>query len=435
MSSILANITRPKTSLPMAWNEPGDSNKPDLNKPKNGERDPWDRNNRRPDTAPDLDEILNKIKGIFSSGSNNSNRNSDQSTNNGSPKLGFIPVLIFVGAIGLWAASGIYIVDAGKQGVELVFGKYYRTSTPGLNWRYPSPIGAYRIINTENRFSQKLGTVGPGSDNQMLTKDEAIVDVQIEVQYQITDPQKYWFNVNDPDATLKQVVESAARERVGQTNLDDILTSGRAQLMAEVKALSQLVLDKYGAGITITNMNLQDAQPPNAVQSAFSDAIRSREDEQSRRNQADAYERQVVLEAEGEAAREINNAEGYRDRLIAEATGEASRFNQIYAAYKNAPAVTRMRLYIETMEQVLSKTSKIIMDEQGNNLMLLPIEQMLKGSAGNAPVVQQGLSSAQNSSSVNNLNSNINYSKPSVANPTKPEAGSATGEVRMRTRQ
>ena len=433
MSSILANITRSRTSLPMAWNEPGDSNKPDLNKPKNGERDPWDRNNKRPDAAPDLDEILNKIKGIFSSGSNNGNSN--QTANTTPPKLGFIPIAVIVGALGLWAASGIYTVDAGRQGIELVFGKYHKTSAPGLNWRYPSPIGAYKIIDTENRFSQKLGTAGSGSENQMLTKDEAIVDVQIEVQYQITDPQKYWFNVNAPDATLKQVVESAARERVGQTNLDDILTSGRAQLMEEVKVLSQSVLNEYGAGLTITNMNLQDAQPPNAVQSAFSDAIRSREDEQSRRNQADAYERQVVLEAEGEAAREINNAEGYRDRLIAEATGEASRFNQIYAAYKNAPEVTRMRLYIETMEQVLSKTSKIIMDEQGNNLMLLPIEQMLKGSTGNAPAVSQGLSSAQNSSSVNNLNSSINYSKPSVPNPTKPEAGSAAGEIRLRTRQ
>ncbi|GBU10009.1 modulator for HflB protease specific for phage lambda cII repressor [Gammaproteobacteria bacterium] len=433
----LSSTTTPIESglTPMAWNEPGKSDKPN---DKPDQNDPWNRNKRPASTSgPDLDEVFKKIKSLFGS-SKNGNGNNGNSGNSGgfsTPKnFGILPVVVLVAGLGLWLASGIYTVDEGRRGVELVFGKYNATTEPGLNWRFPSPIGAHKIIDTSRRSSLKIGAIehnktssNGDNESQMLTKDEAIVVVSIEVQFQIIDPEAYWFNVNGPEATLKQVVESAARERVGQTNLDDILTSGRAQLMVEVKDLSQTVLDLYKTGLLITNVNLEDAQPPRKVQDAFSDAIRAREDEQSRRNLADAYDRQIVLEAEGEAAREVNNAEAYRDRLIAEATGEAARFSKLYNAYRLAPEITKSRLYLETMEQVLSQTSKIIMDQQSNNLMVLPLEQILKTQANSA---------SQSSQQGNNLNSTLNYTRanPPLIDATKT-SDSAAQETRMRTRQ
>lgn len=366
--------------LERAWKAPNDRDDSkettDYGQKEDGnEMTQEDKHNSQKPQGPnsfDLNKLLNSFKSFFGG--------SGSST--GSPKgMGLIGAIIAGVILLFWLATGFYTVDAGQKGVELFLGKYSKIKDPGLTWRWPSPVGEHRIIDIQRRFSQKIGgvTAGGRRNSVMLTKDENIVDVRVEVQYQIDnfDPQKYWFASVSPDETLKQVVDSATRERVGQTLLDDILTEGREQLMQEVKELAQSIVNNYGIGLVITNMNLEDAQAPLEVQDAFSDAIRAREDEQSRINQSLAYKSKVEEEARGEAAREIEEAEAYRERKIAEARGEADRFAQLLSAYQKAPEVTRKRLYLETMEEVLESTHKIILGEQNqNNLMMLPLERL-----------------------------------------------------------
>ncbi len=355
-------------NLEMAWQEPRDGR-------ENSHRGP--ERPRNDGSAPDLDQLLKKFGGIFGGGKKGM-RGQGQAPQGFGKYVAIGAVLLFGG----WLATGFYTVDAGQKGVELFLGKYHATKNPGLTWRFPSPIGEHRIIDIQRRFSQKIGIMDKGGRRSaMLTKDENIVDVRVEVQYQIDndEPHKYWFTSVNPDETLKEVVDSATRERVGQTLLDDILTDGREKLMQEVKELAQNIIDNYEIGLVITNVNLEDAQAPAAVQDAFSDAIRAREDEQSRINQAKAYQSKVEEEAQGEAEREIRQAEAYRESKIAQARGEAERFNQLFAAYQISPEITRERLYLETIERVFEDTNKIIMGQQGgnNNLMMLPLEKML----------------------------------------------------------
>lgn len=392
------------------------------------------RNSQKPHGSNpfDMNKLLGTVKAFFGGSG---------SSTGSSKGMGLIGAIIAGVILLFWLATGFYTVDAGQKGVELFLGKYSKIKDPGLTWRWPSPVGEHRIIDIQRRFSQKIGgaTSGGRRNSVMLTKDENIVDVRVEVQYQIDnfDPQKYWFASVSPDETLKQVVDSATRERVGQTLLDDILTEGREQLMQEVKELAQSIVNNYGIGLVITNMNLEDAQAPLEVQDAFSDAIRAREDEQSRINQSLAYKSKVEEEARGEAARELEEAEAYRERKIAEARGEADRFAQLLSAYQKAPEVTRKRLYLETMEEVLESTHKIILGEQNqNNLMMLPLERLF-GLQGTGQKVLRSSSekereassltreldpsarvSTPNTSSVNtnaNINSTINRADQNVS--------------------
>ncbi len=365
----------------MAWQEPKDTRGSDP-----GERRPQEElgsregrnSNDRDGAAPDLDQFFKKARSLFGG-----NASSGGNIYGGESKgLGGLFILVLGVILVIWLATGIYKVDAGEKGVELFLGKYTRSKDPGLTWRFPKPFGDHQIINIQKRHSQKItGDSGRGAA-MMLTKDEAIVSVQIEVQYQIDpeNPERFWFASIDPHRSLQEVVESAARERVGQMILDDVLTEGRERLTQEVKDLAQKVINDYGIGLVITNINLEDAQPPEQVQSAFSDAIRAREDEQARINEAETYRDSRIAEARGEVERELRKAEAYRDSKIAQAQGEADRYRQLLEAYKEAPEVTRERLYLETMEKVLERTSKIIMGEGGNNLMMLPISEILKGS-------------------------------------------------------
>jgi len=216
----------------------------------------------------------------------------------------------------------------------------------------------------------------------MLTEDENIVNIQLAVQYQVSDPQKYLFDVRDPDAVLKQVAESVIREVVGKSEMDFVLKEGRAQVVGDIKTLMQRTLDSYKAGLLVSDVNLQDAQPPEEVQAAFSDAIRAREDKERLKNEAEAYANDVIPRARGAAARKIQEANGYKESLIAKAEGEASRFTQLLSEYRKAPEVTRKRLYLETMESVLGRTGKVVVDsESTGNLMYLPLDQLLKQSS------------------------------------------------------
>ena len=369
----------------MAWNEPGGNN-----------RDPWGGGNRD-QGPPDLDDLLrklsSKLSGLF--GDKRGGGGGGNPFNTSSTGL-----IIIVGVILLiWLFSGIYIVDAGKRGVETRFGRYSDTTGPGLSYHLPFPVESVEIVDVDQRRAEEIGyRSGGGGSRQgnlrsipqealMLTQDENIVDIRLSVQFQIKDPRAYLFNVQNPDLTLRQVVESTVRETVGKSTMDFVLTEGRSDIVAEVLKQSQAILDTYGTGLQITNVNLQDAQPPEEVQAAFADAIKAREDEQRLKNEAEAYANEVLPRARGQAARRLEEATAYRDRVIARAEGESSRFNQLLAEYQRAPAVTRKRLYLEAMEEILTNTSTVLVDvTQGNNLFYVPLDQfMRRRGLGNEP--------------------------------------------------
>jgi membrane protease subunit HflK len=217
----------------------------------------------------------------------------------------------------------------------------------------------------------------------MLTEDENIVNIKLAVQYQVGDPKNYLFNVRDPNSVLKQVAESAVREVIGQNKMDFVLKEGRAEVVSTTKEVMQRILNRYESGLLVSDVNLQDAQPPEEVQAAFSDAIKAREDKERFKNEAEAYANDVIPKARGAAARQIQEAEAYREALIAKAEGEASRFSQLLKEYSRAPEITRKRLYFETMESVLARTGVVLMDnENANSLMYLPIDQLMKQVPG-----------------------------------------------------
>lgn len=368
-----------ESTVEMAWNEPknGQNSGGSNELPRGQDQKP------KQEDMPDLDVLLKDLKNkMFGKSSNNGGngnqpnqapRSPSKMPNNLSGKvMGFGAFVVFI----LWMLTGIYIVDTGNNAVVLFLGKEQSVTGPGMHWRFPSPIGEHRIINVENRFS---ATIGTNKETMMLTKDEAIVDVRVEVQYEIDrqDPAAYWFASSNPDGTLRDVVESALRERVGQTSLDAILTSGRAQLVAEVKSLAQQVLDSYGVGLKITNVNLVDAQAPKSVQAAFTDAIKAREDEQRMINQANTYVTDVLARINGEVERELAQAEGYKQSVVAKAEGEAARFTLLNTAYAKSPVIMRQRLYLDAMENIFQTTNKVLMNTQSNNLMVLPLDQLL----------------------------------------------------------
>ncbi|MGJ0431461.1 FtsH protease activity modulator HflK [Methylobacter sp.] len=359
----------------MSWNEPGGDKK-----------DPWSgRGDQK--GPPDLDEAIRslqeKLGRIFGGG-----KGGGEGSSGGPIKgLGF---WIAGGAVLVWGLFGFYTVDAGNQGVETRFGKYTVITEPGLNWHFPAPIERVDIINVKQQRYIEVGYRSAGSEQTlgtvpkealMLTKDENIVDVRLAVQYQIKDAKQFLFNVANPVATLKQATESATRGVVGSSKMDFVLTEGRSEVVAQIKKEIQDIMDNYQSGILVTSVNLQDAQPPEQVQSAFEDAIKAREDQQRLINEAEAYSNDVVPKARGAAARALQEAEGYKEQVIARAEGEANRFSKLLTEYKKAPEVTRQRLYLESMESILNETNTVMVDTKGgNNVLYLPIDKMIQQS-------------------------------------------------------
>jgi len=369
----------------MAWNEPGGSGK---------DKDPWGGGNGSGNQGPpDLDEVVKKMQEKFGSlfGGSKSGGSKGSGGGGGGPLSSVGIGLILVVVLVAWGLMGFYTVDEGKRAVVMLFGKYEKTTTPGLQWVAPL-IQSYEMVDIENVRDARIGyrseTTGGRraasvkEESLMLTQDENIVDIHLAVQYKIKSASDYVFNVVEPDETLRQATESALRETVGKKDLEDILTKDRAILTAAVRKQTQEILDLYKSGLQITSVNMQDAQPPEPVQAAFDDAVKAREDLERLKNEAKAYANDVVPRAEGKAERIKEDARAYREQVIARAKGEASRFLQILSEYKKAPEVTRKRLYIEAVESVMSNTSKIIVDvEGGNNLMYLPLDKMMQGGA------------------------------------------------------
>lgn len=371
----------------MAWNEPGG---------RDDKNDPWssggnDRGGRRGGSGggdqgpPDLDEALQKLQERLNSlfgtkkGGGSGGSGGSAGSAQGGPGLGFIGVLAVL-ALVVWAGMGFYTVDQQERGVILRLGKFSETVQPGLQWN-PPLIDDVTVLNVTRVRTYDHRSL-------MLTRDENIVDVDMTVQYVVSDPKNYVLNVRDPEVSLGHASESSLRHTTGATDMDSILTEGREILALEVQARLQSYMDVYGTGLSISRVNIKNATAPSQVQDAFDDVIKAREDEQRVKNQAESYANGIVPEARGTAQRVLEEANAYLEEVVARATGEADRFTALVDAYNMAPDVTRERMYIETLEEVYRSTPKVMVDvEGGNNMMYLPLDKIMERvpDSGNSP--------------------------------------------------
>jgi membrane protease subunit HflK len=344
----------------MAWNEPGGNS---------GKRNPWGSN--KPDQGPpDLDEVIRnlqrRLSALFGGGTGG------RGTGGGSSGRGFGAGTILLALATIWAFTGLYQVDAAERGIILRFGRHVDTTVSGLHWHMPWPIETKQIVNTAviDSFTEQT---------RMLTSDENLVDINMEVQYRRANALDYAFNVYKPEDTLKEVSESAIREVIGRSKLDSVLESGRQDIVLRTQELIQRTLDAYKTGLEVTAVNLQDVRVPNEVAPAQADAIKAREDRDRLSLAAQAYANDLIPRARGNAVRQVQDAQAYKAQTVANAEGEAERFLKLLAEYERSPGVTRERLYLETVEKVLKSSRKVILDANGNgNLVYLPIDKLLE---------------------------------------------------------
>lgn len=350
--------------------------------------------NDRNDGPPDLDQIIrnlgNRLSRFFGGGNGNSPEKPASSPNPSfSSNHASTTALIIVSAIVvLWAASGFFVVDEREDAVIMRFGRYTQTiENSGLHWRLPWPIEAHEIVNmTEIRsleVGSKVNTGKTSDESTMLTGDQNIIEVQLEVQYNFTSAYDFLFNnrsvERDGRDIVKQTAETAIREVIGRNKVDFVLNEGRGKVAEDSKEIMQALLNKYGMGIVVSRVNVSDIQPPDQVQAAFADAMKARQDNKRLINEGQAYFNDVVPKASGTAARLTQEAEGYRQRVISQAEGDASRFRQIYTEYAKAPQVTRDRMYLDAMQQVYQSTTKILVDQKtGGNMLYLPLDKLIQ---------------------------------------------------------
>lgn len=349
----------------MAWNEPGNNNG------NNGrDNDPWGNNNRgnkggRDQGPPDLDEVFNKLSQKL--GGKFGGKGGKGSSIGGGGALGFGVIAII--AIAIWFFAGFYTIGEAERGVVLRLGKYDRVVDPGLNWR-PRFIDEYEAVNVQAIRSLR-------SSGLMLTKDENVVTVAMDVQYRVADPYKYLYRVTNADDSLRQATDSALRAVVGDALMDSILTSGRQQIRQSTQETLNAIIDSYDMGVVLVDVNFQSARPPEQVKDAFDDAIAAREDEERFEREAEAYRNDILPKATGRAERLKKEALGYSERVVNEALGQVAQFEKLLPEYQAAPVVTRNRLYLDTMEEVYSSTSKVLIDsESSGNLLYLPIDKL-----------------------------------------------------------
>lgn len=366
----------------MAWNDSGGSNSSGGKDPDRGsDRNPW---GKRPQQGPpDLDEVVRNLKRKLNAlfGGNNRTNDSSGGSSAGGAGLG----ILFGGLVFVWLLTGFYQVGQAERALVLRFGKYLETTQPGLRWRLPWPVDTKEVVNIEriDNFSDQT---------RMLTSDENMVDIKLDVQFRRADPKLYYFNVLDPDATLREVSESAIRETIGRSTLSEVLGSGRQEIAARTKSLIQRTLDQLETGITITTVNLPDVLVPEQVAPAQQDAIKAGKDKERFVSVAQTYANDILPRAKGSALRDVQDAQAYRSRKIADSKGETERFLKLLSEYERAPGVTRERLYLETIESVLSGAKKVIVDTKGsNNMLYLPLDKLVEQSRSTAPAMRDGV--------------------------------------------
>ena len=370
--------------------------------------------NGRNDGPPDLDELWRdfnrKLSGLFNGkGGGGNGQPPQRDPGNGGPS--FQPDMksagIGVGLIGfvvlvVWAGSGFFIVQEGQQAIVTTFGRYSSTVDAGFQWRLPYPFQGHETVSVTQLRSVEIGRSGVGQttglrDSSMLTQDENIIDIRFTVQYRLKDAKSFLFENRDPDKAVEQASESAVREIVGKSKVDSVLYEARDSIAADLVKSIQAQLDRLKAGILVANVNVQNVQVPEQVQAAFNDAVKAGADRDRFKNEGQAYASDVIPKARGTAARLREEADGYSQRVVAQAEGDAQRFRSVLTEYQKAPTVTRDRMYIDTMQQVYSSVSKVMVDARsGSNLLYLPLDKLMQQGAatGSVQVVPQAPPSA-----------------------------------------
>jgi modulator of FtsH protease HflK len=355
---------------------------------------------------PDLEQVwadINKrLSGIFGKkggkgGGDSGNGSGGKPPFEMSPGMfgGGISILLGLVVV-VWAASGFYIVDAAQRGIVTQFGRFKETTEPGLRWRLPFPIQAHELVNLTGVRTVEIGYRGSEKNKVlkealMLTDDENIINIQFAVQWVLKDPMDFVFTNRHPEESVTQIAETAMREVVGKSKMNFVLYEGREQIGIQVAKLIQEILDRYKTGILVSRVTLQNAQPPEQVQASFDDAVKAGQDRERQKNEGQAYANDVIPKARGTAARLMEEANGYRQRVIATAEGDASRFRQINTEYAKAPDVTRSRMYLETMQQIFSNTSKVMIDAKAQgNLLYLPLDKLVQAAGASVATSQGG---------------------------------------------
>ncbi|MGY5451945.1 FtsH protease activity modulator HflK [Agarivorans sp. MS3-6] len=379
----------------MAWNEPG-------NKGGGGDRDPWGNNNKNKSGnqgPPDLDEVITKLTRKFG-GIFGGNKKPSVGGDGGVSGFGIGIVAVILAVI--WVASGFYTVAEAERGVKLTFGKYDAEAgpvEPGLNWK---ATFIQDVISVDVETIRSLPASG-----FMLTEDENVVRVEMDVQYRVVDPKNYLFSVTAPDDSLAQATDSALRYVIGHTTMDDILTTGREVVRSETWELLEEITGPYNLGIQVVDVNFLPARPPEEVKDAFDDAISAQEDEQRFIREAEAYQREIEPRARGRVQRIEQEAQGYQEQSVLRAQGEVARFVQLLPEFEAAPDVTRHRLYLETMEEIYAKSNKVLIDASNNsNMLYLPIDKLMESSKQSSP---------RTSSSKSQVSS-----EPATSTPSRP---------------
>ncbi|NNM69326.1 MAG: FtsH protease activity modulator HflK [Gallionella sp.] len=350
-----------------------------------GLNDPqWgNKNNGGP---PDLEDLLRKLNAKIAALLGGKGGGKNGGAGQGVPGIGGGLGLIVLIAVLIWLGSGFYIVDASQRGVVLRFGKQVETTEPGPRWHWPFPIETVEVVNLSQVRTVEVGYRDNVKnkvlkESLMLTDDLNIIDIQFAVQYILRDPGEYLFNNRNPDENVRQAAETAIREVVGKNKMDFVLYEGREQVAAAATKLMQEILDRYKSGIVVSQVTMQNAQPPEQVQASFDDAVKAGQDKERQKNEGQSYANDVVPRARGTAARLLQEADGYKQSVILNAEGDASRFKQILVEYEKAPAVTRERMYIDMMQQVMGNISKVMVDQKNSNSMLyLPLDKLIEAS-------------------------------------------------------
>jgi len=369
----------------MAWNQPGNNGQ---------DRDPWGSSNNqggnsggnkggRDKGPPDLDDIFRKLSnklGGLGGGKKGGDGNGSGQRKPGN--AGRLVGIVAVAAVVIWAASGFYTIKEAERGVVTRFGKFSHLVEPGLNWK-PTFVDQVRAVNVE--AVRELSASGT-----MLTSDENVVRVEMNVQYRVTNPERYLFAVTSADDSLRQATDSALRGVIGRSTMDRILTEGRTVVRSETQRELEETVRPYDMGITLLDVNFQTARPPEDVKASFDDAIAARENREQAVREAEAYANDKLPRARGDAQGILEQARAYKSRVTLEAQGEVDSFARILPEYKAAPQITRERLYIETMERVLGHTRKVLVNDKGSNLMVLPLDQLMRGQGGASASGQDG---------------------------------------------
>ncbi|MFL9923487.1 FtsH protease activity modulator HflK [Herbaspirillum lusitanum] len=426
-----------------------DDNRQNQNNGNNGDKRPEKPSGN--DGPPDLDQLwrdfnqrLNGMFGRKKGGGNGGNSdNGGGGFNRGDVKgagigIGVIALIVAF----LWLASGFFIVQEGQTAVVTTFGKYSHTTLPGFNWRWPYPIQGHEIVNVSQVRTAEIGYRSSVRNKQlkeslMLTDDENIIDIQFAVQYKLKNAAEWLFNNRDPDDSVRQVAETAIREIVGRSKMDFVLYEGREKVALDVNQRMQQILDRYKSGVQITNVTMQGVQPPEQVQAAFDDAVKAGQDRERLKNEGQAYANDVIPRASGAASRLLEEADAYRSRVVANAEGDAARFKQVLDEYQKAPAVTRDRMYLETMQQIFANTTKVMVDSKNNNNMLyLPLDKLIQQTeaqpqAGKQPATGAAAGAAASSSSnVTSGNDTVYSTDPQRDVRTRDPRESREREVR-----